>query len=219
MEKIKFAIKRGWSSKETQILALYAALERTIILNYFQRPDDVPKDHIPTGSIQWVTSVLGYTPKQNNYPEFLRSVLGRHVWETMTWPLQPNIFVKPSDIPKRFEARITNGTYRGKKKPPYWCSEYIDFVDEWRYYVVNGVVIHAGWYDGFNEEKNAPIFNETLIPVGWCGVIDMGMTSDGRFLLVEAGEPYAVGWYGSLRDGELYSKFLIEGWKYLNKIK
>lgn len=214
---INFALKKGYTDKEIKTLAHHQALHRDIKLHYFIKPEDVPTDYIPVGYIDWVTNVLGLVPKPIDFPEFLYPYFKRKIWETDVWPLQKDIFIKPSDKPKRFEALLTTGTYKGKKKPPYYCSEKVTFINEWRNYVVNGKIMYTGWYKGIDDEAIQPYFNKDIIPKEWCGVIDMGITDKGEFLLVEANEPYSVGWYGTFIESKIYVDFLIKGWEYLNK--
>lgn len=214
-----FALKKGThSDTETKALAIHAALTREIELHYFDRADQVPEDYIPQGTIEWVTSVLGYTPRPDHYPPFLAHLLFRKIWKEEKWPMEEGIFIKPYDKPKRFSARVTTGSYKGKKKGPYWCSEKVTFVNEWRYYFVEGKQVYAEWYDGSDDDLESPPFN-TAIPDGWHGCIDMGILSTGEFALVEAGEPYSIGWYGSLDNSAIYVDFLIKGWKYLKDKK
>ncbi len=210
-----FGLKIGYSDTETKTLALHAILTHEIALDYFRKASDIPKEVIPVGTIEWVTSALGYTPLPDSYPSFLQSMLYRKVWRAERWPLEKNIFIKPFDKPKRFSARITTGTYKGKKKGPFWCSEVVKFVDEWRFYIVNGFVTYSAWYRGEHEDKEPPPLYLSEVPVGWHGTLDFGELETGEIALVEAHEPYAVGWYGGLGTGKIYAEFLIEGWKYL----
>lgn len=219
---INFALQRGRSDKETKTLNLYATLNPDKVkIHYFNKAEDVPLsvNFVPCGVIDWVTSILGYVPIPNYYPIWLHHLLCRNIWTSNKWPMTANIFVKPYDKPKRFKATITTGTYRGKKKPPYYCSDKVNFVDEWRYYVVDGQIIYASWYDGQNEDLEPPQFDQSVIPTNWCGCIDMGMLDNGKFALVECGEPYSIGWYGKFDNGSLYATFLIEGWKYILNLK
>jgi len=216
---VKFALKRGtYSDVETKALAIHAALTREIELHYFNRAIDVPEDYIPQGDIGWVTSVLGFVPRPDHYPPFLLHLLYRKIWKAEKWPMEKGIFIKPYDKPKRFSARITTGTYKGKKKGPYWCSEKVTFINEWRYYFVEGKQVYAGWYIGNDEDQEPPELNID-IPKDWCGCIDMGFLSTGEFALVECNSPYAVGWYGSLNNASIYVDFLIKGWAYLKRGK
>ena len=122
------------------------------------------------------------------------------------------MFIKPADKEKRFQARITNGGYKGKKKPPYWCSDIVNFTNEWRYYVSNGEILTGEWYKGDEIAcPDAPILNITF-PRGFCGAVDMGLV-DNKITLVEVNHPFSCGWYG--KNHELYAKWIINGWNYL----
>ena len=150
------------------------------------------------------------------YPDFMSGYLNRKVYKTDKWPLGQTVFIKPADNYKRFNGFITNGGYHGKKRPPYICSEVIKFDNEWRYYISNNKVLTGEWYSG--DEINAPDAPELNIkfPEGFCGAVDMGI-SNNKLTLVESQHPFACGWYG--KDHELYTQWLIDGWKYLNEIK
>ena len=145
------------------------------------------------------------------------------MWQEDKWPLR-KVFIKPSDKYKRFTGFITNGYYKKKKKGPFWCSEIIDIVNEWRYYVSDGVLDIACWYWG--DEANTPdpplfpYMNAAIdMPKDFCGAIDFGMTKDGKFVLIEVQHPFACGWYGTQEQVHHYLQWLINGWIYMqNKI-
>ena len=123
------------------------------------------------------------------------------------------IFIKPSDKNKRFTGFVTNGGYKGKKKPPYWCSEVVYFVNEWRYYIANGKVLTAEWYSGDEiDTPDAPQIDANW-PEDYCNAVDFGLTKEGKIVLVEANQPFACGWYGKQHD--LYTKWIIEGWNFM----
>jgi len=175
--------------------------------------------YIPVGSIKFIQKCLGKIIKPDYYPEYMKDYLGRKIWETDKWPLDQHVFIKPSDSFKRFSGRITNGRYKGKKNGPYICSEVVHFIDEWRYYILNGEVVFANWYIGEdNIEKEAPPFPITLDKSIY-GTIDMGMTIDNKFLLVEVHEPFSCGWYGKMthENCEIYAKWLAYGYDYLKR--
>jgi hypothetical protein len=174
-----------------------------------------PKDYIPIGSIEWTLLSFGKILEPVNYPDFLKDHLHRKVWRSDKWILDQKLFVKPADRAKRFNGFVTNGGYKGKKKPPYWYSEVVHFVDEWRYYVTKGKVVAGEWYWGSPEEPPAPEL-KIEIPETYSGSIDMGYLLTGEFALVEADLPYATGWYGE-KDHERYFQWIIDGWIYLNE--
>lgn len=219
---LKFAFRAGHTNQKEEKAIAYVSIMKPQEYTYkvFQKPSDVPEDFIPAGTIDWVHEVLGAKLTPDYYPTWYAHMLHRKVWRADKWPMEPGLFVKPADLAKRFLPRITVGTYRGKKKGPYWVSEKVTFVNEWRYYFVNGQQVYAGWYDGNNDDEPAPVIyvHHSPAPEGWCGVLDLGYLDNGLLSLVEAGEPYSVGWYGKLAEGEIYANFLSEGWKYMKNV-
>jgi hypothetical protein len=225
---ITFALSMGdeKNSKETAALRV-ACLNYpdNYTIKYYRKAIDVPKqDTIPAGSIPWVESCLGKPVKPDYYPEWTKSLWGRNIWTTNDWPTKKDIFIKPADKHKRFKARITTGTYKGKKKGPFICSEKVSFgSDEWRHYVANGKILATCWYSEAEQEiiSECPLDTTlTLIaylPADYCGAVDTG-TIGGRSALVECNSPYSCGWYGSLTNGIIYAEWLIAGWKYINNI-
>jgi len=217
---IYFALEQGISEKEEKTVILQQVkYPDKYKVNYFRDASLVPSNYIAIGRIPWVQKILSSSPKPDYYPAFMKPYLYRKIWEADKWPMNKGIFIKPSDIPKRFQHKVTTGTYKGKKKPPYWCSDIVSFKNEWRYYVANGKIVFVGWYAGNDEDTAPPDFPVNIIPNNWCGSIDMGILSSGEFALVECGEPYSTGWYGTYEQGDVYVQWLIEGWKYLQKNK
>jgi hypothetical protein len=216
------------SGIEEKAITLYASMHHIPCKRVSVK--EVPEGFIPVGTVEWFMKVTGWKFKPDNYPEFLRPWLKRKIWETDEWPLGQKVFIKPSDAYKRFNGRITNGTYRDKKKGPYWCSEIVKFTNEWRYYVSHGKVVHVGWYDGvkaswYNPTTPVEELEEDLPapeldidwPSDWVGSADFGTTSDRGVCLVESHEPFSVGCYMSLSNYEIYGKWVVDGWEYLNK--
>jgi hypothetical protein len=215
---VTFAIKKGFSSTETKCIHFSCIKHDDYKMKYFDRGIETTIDMIPVGTIDWVQACLKKKIIPNYYPEFLHHLLYRKIWYANDWPFLKDVFVKPYDKPKRFNSKITTGIggCKRKRKGPYWCSELMKFVNEWRYYIVNGKIVYVGWYQG-NDPEQKPFELKVNIPSHWCGCIDMGLTNDGKYALVEAGEPYAMGWYGSLDECEIYTNFIIEGNKYIKK--
>ena len=207
------------SDSEEQCVHLYASLNG-IPYRKFGRPTDVPPGWIPVGTIDWFEQVTGWKTDADSYPEFLSGCLKRKVWRTDDWPLGQRVFIKPADKLKRFNGKVIDGSYKGKKRGPYFCSEVVDFLEEWRYYVADGKVLDAAWYAGRSEENppDVPSLDEFHIewPKGWVGGVDFGMTADRGLCLVECHEPFAVGNYLGL-NSKVYPEWIIAGWEYLKK--
>ena len=201
------------SEIEEKAISLYASMNHIPCKHFSVK--EVPDGYIPVGDIKFFLEVTGWKIKPDNYPEFLQSWLKRRVWETDKWPLGQKVFIKPSDSYKRFSGRKTDGGYRGKKKGPYWCSEIVDFKNEWRYYISKGEVLYSAWYAGHTDEDvPAPELNIQW-PEDWVGSADFGETSDRGICLVESHEPFSVGWYGTLTNYNIYAKWIIDGYEYL----
>ncbi len=212
---IQLAQMSQFNTKEETSVITYCIL-RKIPYKFCKKPDDRPEGFIPVGKVEWCDAFL---PREKSvpeyYPEFLKDHLFRKVWKTDTWPMTRGIFVKPADRHKRFTGFVTFGGYRKKKRGPYWCSEVVSFLNEWRYYVANGKVLVGEWYDGDQEATPEAPELKIDIPADYCGALDFGMLTTGELALVEANSPYACGWYG--KNNDLYVEWLIKGWEYLNE--
>jgi hypothetical protein len=201
--------------KEQTAVTTYAVLNK-IPYKFCKRKEEAPEGFIPCGNVDWCENFL---PREKTipdyYPEFLKNSLFRKVWRADKWPLGERVFIKPADRHKRFTGFITTGSYRKKKRGPYWCSDVVKFTNEWRYYVADGIILTGEWYSG--DEVNtpdAPTLN-MQIPKGYCGALDFGSLISGELALVEANSPYACGWYG--KDFKLYAEWLVKGWQYLTR--
>lgn len=237
-----FALRRNDNSKEAQAIMIVCALQKIPYIRV-AKGQKVPDDYVPCGSIEFCEGVLGCNVVPDYYPDFLKQYLFRKVSISYTWPRDRKMFVKPADRYKRFTGRLSvPGSFKGKKKGPYWISEPIKFVDEWRFYIADGKVLCGEWYAGDEENMpdapdisykdswflTVPIGGRPLtkmemlqkrgisFPAGFCGAVDFGLTEQGDFALVESQHPYACGWYG--KQHELYCQWLIDGWKYMNSI-
>ncbi len=216
---MSFALQAGdKQSHEIQTVALtcnYHRIER----RFFVRPKEVPPGWVPVGSVDWVEQVLGWSEVPDYYPEFLQPWLHRRVWRLDTWPHGKRLFIKPADRHKRFTGFVTAGNpgWKGSKRGPFWCSDVVQFVSEWRAYVAGGVVLAFKWNSGIEAEAPLNEIQGVPWPPGYCGAVDFGRLSDGRLALIEANSAFSCGWYGSMSttDGEIYCKWLEAGWLYL----
>ena len=176
--------------------------------------NDIPlKDHIPVGSVEFVEQLIG-ARKPHYYPEWAKPIIRRKLSNKFFGEI---CFVKPNDRYKAFDGFITDVPYEYEGDLVY--SEVVNFIDEWRIYVVNGEKICSWWYKGNEETSNKNPNGPELdldIPENFTGTIDVGLTKEYNGLeLVECHEPYAIGWYGEY-EGH-YAQFLIEGYKHLIK--
>lgn len=177
------------------------------------------------GSVEFVEQYIGQkTP--NYYPEFLSGYFKRIIWTAESlnglW-CDSFLFIKPADKHKRFESKRLDGFGSENMMEkyeweigPYWCSEIVSFKEEWRYYVANGEVLAAHWYQGKEEEIEAPFSFLRLIdwPEDFCGAVDFGRLDNGEIALVENNLPYACGFYGPSSEGKIYGEWLQKSWNY-----
>ena len=209
-----FALQRHHCCPEEKALSFYA-LKHDIPFKWLQLPSQVPDGWVPCGTLKWMTACIGRTVLPNYFPGFMGRFVTRKVWREDKWPLR-KVFIKPADEHKRFDGFVAHGTYSKKKRGPFWCSEIVSFVDEWRYYVANGKLLGAHWYTGKGADLPQPPVAPAIdveYPQGWCGTVDLGTLPDGRAELVEAHPPFSVGWYGS--DEEEFARFTVAGWRWL----
>lgn len=206
-----FCLEGGDSSLEARELTVYC-LRKNIEVLRVKKGEPPSNNYVPCGSVEFCIKGLQKELIPNYYPKWLDQFLYRKVWREDKWPLK-KVFIKPADKYKRFTGFVTTGTYKKKKKPPFWCSEIVNFTNEWRYYISNGLILTSEWYYG--DEINtpeAPIIS-LMIPSNYCGAVDFGSLITGEIALVEAHHPIACGWYGN--NIELYLQWLIDGWRYL----
>ena len=209
---MKFALQGGCSTDhEAQTVIVFCAVNQ-LPYKIYNNSKDVPEDCVPVGTVQWIQDVLGKNIVPDYYPDFLRPYLHRKIWKEEKWPYGHKVFIKPADRHKRFTGFTTHGNWKGKKKSPYWCSEIVKFVSEWRWYIADGEVIDARW--GSGEELPVPKL-DVIWPKGYYAAADFGLLDDGRIALVESNSPFACGWYGPTGEGKTYIDWLTKSWYYL----
>ena len=154
-------------------------------------------------------------PTAPNLPECLAAYRGRRVWATdwgaihrefLQGRTEP-VFVKPLDDVKAFIGHVLRSkddltaTIRFSANMKLLASEVVKFESEWRLYVLRNEVIGIAHYEGdpFRypdpEVARAAVRDfqpEASVAYG----IDFGVTDDGRTLLVEVNDAYALGSYG-----------------------
>ena len=198
----------------------YAAIMAQVPRVFVGPSARLPEGFIPAGNVAWVQRHLGRPIPPEYVPPFLGSWLHRKVWTADQWPPAPagglpTVFVKPADRYKRFAGRLYGYAAGRHPKGPFWCSEPVAFINEWRYYVARGQVLAAHWYKGDEAATPAPPTLPIQWPGGWCGAADFGQLEDGRIALVEALHPFAWGLYCRTGEGSIYILWLSEGWDYL----
>jgi hypothetical protein len=150
-------------------------------------------------------------PTVEDLPEPLAFLRGRKVWASTLGDVRAGaehlpapVFVKPLKDPKAFPGQLV-GAFRDilptvhlPDEMPVLISEAVDFVSEWRFFVMNREVVGAGHYggdprrlpDGSRLDAAIAAWGDAA-PAGYA--IDLGVTADGRTLLVEVNDGYSLG--------------------------
>lgn len=172
-------------------------------------------------------------PPPNTYPEALRYMLKRKVWESTLKavlhdldlnPFHAGIFVKPKDSAKKFTGCVLNSlsdTYLLKGaslQTPVFCAETVHWLSEYRVFVINSRIAGIKHYWGdehvhldLSEVEEAIRRFETS-PERTNGYgIDFGVLQNGETALIEWNDGYALGSYGL--DDELYTDLIIARWE------
>ena len=148
-----------------------------------------------------------------DYPEELKSFLGRTVYETTFGEFRDKkhngpVFVKPSQDHKLFTGLVWEGTREQRyllgpvqNNVPVWVSGVVNFVAEYRTFIMDGEILDCRRYKGdWSKAPNRKIVEQAVekmkgaAPVAYC--LDFGVTPDGATLLVEANDGFAMGPYG-----------------------
>lgn len=185
------------------------------------------KNDIVVGYVNTVRNRLfdfGIITPEMDYPKELEKYLGRKIWQTTManvsndpscWP----VFVKPLED-KQFTGVVVHSTkdligcgIEGVNQDVY-CSEIVDFVAEWRCFVRYGKILSIRPYKGdWRCHYDASVIENAVreyenAPNGYA--IDFGLTKDGRTLLIEVNDGYALGCYGLYYLD--YAKLLSARW-------
>lgn len=174
---------------------------------------------------------LGITIEPYDYPEELKDYLGRRIWDIKLKDIEnerPPFFMKP------FEDKLAPGVvihsledFASEDFQAYkvlqpdtniHCSEPVQFVSEWRCFLLYGKIIGIEFYYGDRGvECNRAIIEDAVqafpnMPAGFA--LDFGVAEDGRTLLIEANDGFSLGVYGL--EATLYARLLTARWAEIN---
>ena len=217
-------------SREAMLVKQYALMGNIQCYPYTEisklNPNALRKAALIQGSVESITealSVLGKpTPEPNYYPNALKEFIGRRIWKSTYGELNNSAF--PLFIKSHDWKRLTGSVHAVKDdtldtQMSVWCSEPVSFVAEWRVYVHHSQIIHAARYDENEDEDLSLNWSCIASAIQMLEVeqsrasyaFDWGLTDDGRTLLVENNDAWAIGAYGKMDYG-LYTEFLISRW-------
>jgi hypothetical protein len=166
-------------------------------------------------------------PPPLNIPEPLLSYAGRKVWATTLGEVRRQFavegktaFIKPLAAAKEF-AGLVLANPRDLDRVRHLdddlavqAAEPVPFVSEWRYFVSRGAVVGTAHYKGdcFTHPDSATVRKAVADYTGAPAAygLDFGVTADGRTLLIEANDGYALGCYGL--DPVIHAAMLEDRW-------
>ena len=206
----------------------------TIMFHSFEELKTSQKEDIIVSYLDPVRRRLnnfGIIPPEIDYPDELKDFLGRKIWNLKLnqvanspemWP----VFIKPVET-KKFTGVVVRspkdligcGTYG--ENPDIICSEVVNFKAEWRCFVRYGKILDVRPYKGdWRLHYDASIIENVVkkfssAPKGYA--VDFGLTDDGRTLMIEVNDGYALGCYGLLYFD--YAKLLSARWAELTHTK
>ncbi|MBP1046232.1 ATP-grasp domain-containing protein [Enterococcus sp. BWM-S5] len=218
-------------NKYNALVGFYLRGEEIIRYQALQEIGELRKEDVVVDYIKETMEILQLMEIKTDfedYPAELSAFYGRRIrkgllGEIVNIPENWGQFVKPLLADKAFTGRVVNGTKDliGIGLPfdfPVWISEDVSFQAEWRVFVLNGKVLDVRPYKGdyHHSHYDASVIDEAI--AAWdtspCAyVLDIGVTADGRTLIVEVNDGYAIGNYGLMPISA--SHFLEARWKEL----
>lgn len=187
---------------------------------------------VPIGSVEWTKEYAqscGVSlPMNLTYPHSLKNFLGREGYQQPFGSVPEDWFVKPIWT-KEFSGGIKREL---TENVPYnklvWSFEPVKFIAEWRCYVLDGKIVGVSQY-GEDEDMDLDLTipNQMLEawsysssypiqPAGWA--LDVGMLDDGRIVLVEVNDGWALGYYPGCNRKD-YLNVISARWKELTQEK
>ena len=179
------------------------------------------EDHLVIGSVEylreWFKENKIKEPVISDYPRELEPWRNRIIKKKLLKDLtEEDKFFKPVQT-KLFEAN----TIPDNADPMtlVWVSEYVDWIAEFRVYVIDGCIVGIAQY-GDEDDLDYQPYTDTIkemiasyssSPVAYA--MDIGITKDGRVDLVEINDAWATGRYQWGIGSEDYIMWLWTRWK------
>ena len=163
-------------------------------------------------------------PPSLDYPEELQEFYGRKIWSgTLSEIRDKNhqgVFVKPCEQ-KLFTGLIWHGTRANRltlatypDDTPCFFSDVVPFVSEYRVFVLDRQIVGVRFYKGDWSVAPSRQTVEAAVaayPGPIAHTVDVGITSEGKTLIVEVNDGFAMGTYGL--SGEIYARMLEARWE------
>lgn len=186
----------------------------------------------PVGSVEFVREWMRLAgvrePEPIDYPTSLHHALGRFVVKVPYAQASHGCWIKPVAT-KAWEPRIMDGDPFVAPDEPVWEAAPIapeQFLGEWRVYVRHGRIIGHGRYDDSPDERIAYDISRVLswvdaytasgqAPAGYA--LDVAHMADGRTILIEVTDGWAIGYYRGTCSPADYAGMLAARWAEIAK--
>ena len=199
--------------------------------------EDIVVDYVD--QCQEIFKKFGVYPEFQDYPDVMKEYLGRKIWKDTISSIADHeekwsagYFVKPVKT-KMFTGKIISTIYdlcgTGNSNEDYevWVSEPVSIAAEWRCFIMYDRIldirpyglVSGENYDGYKYHYDYDTVRDMLNRfITWddrpaaCSM-DICVTKEGKTLLVEMNDAYALGCYGL--HSLFYAKFLSARWSQL----
>ena len=174
-------------------------------------------------------------PKANSYPGSLKAFLHRKVWRSTLGKVEESVrecqlspvFIKPASREKTFTGLVVDSLQslyfvgNTSRRQEVWCADLVDWLSEYRVYVVDSEIRSIDHYDGDEDVcvdyKTVEEAIKYLDDTGESHVayaIDFGVLSTGQTALIEMNDAFAVGAYKNISAKD-YIDMTMTRWKEL----
>lgn len=168
-------------------------------------------------------------PEAMYYPEPLKEFLGRKIEKTTLGEVRNSVehcFVKPVSI-KEFKGFVWRADEYSRRQCitidddlPVWKSEIVDFLSEYRCFILRDELINVKGYKGdWSRVTSGHVIYAAIekmkgkSPIAYC--LDWGVDFYGKTLLVEGNDAFSFGGYGL--DCVTYVRMLSARWNEMAK--
>mgnify|MGYP003952482301 CR=1 FL=1 len=242
-----FALVQTISSMETSAVRLACMLMDGVSViscgyEHLERHESalISGSTLPVGSVEYVRRAMELAripePPNISYAPGCERFLGRQVHRRRASEVTTRQFIKPTAT-KTFTGFVFDPALPDEALCEHdreqlavfrqldpneviWCSEVVNFVSEWRYYVLEGEVIGMARYDPGEEAAPRPSASFVAKCVRALALdhpyaLDIGVTSDAQTRLVEINDAWAIGLYRRAMPNQTYYRFLRTRWEQL----
>lgn len=248
-----FSILRqaDFAQVETRVAVQYAITRdipiRAVRLEALEHHAESLRDRstLPIGSVEFIRkamAIAGITEPDNlSYPDALRSFLEREVRLAALDEIRGRCFIKPMvtkiftgfvfdescaladlDDHDREQLEVMSSL---SSQTMVWVSDAVQWLNEYRYYILEGRIVGEARYDDADDELTAP--NRSVVdemvrmfassnqgPVAFS--LDVGVMSNGKTALIECNDAWALGYYKGTISPKHYLEMLWRRWEQMS---